>query len=103
MSHSRGSAAQFGEVLSDALKRIKANADYLAKVMGESGYPPLTAPITLRDLKKMPEEQAVAILRDELARTTERDPATGEMVVNPETLRLVTSYVESQVEVQDGG
>lgn len=96
MSEPRGSAAYWNEIMDHVIERAKDVADGVAKMIAASGYPPLTEPITLADLKKMPPDQAKAILRDEIARTTVRDPATGTIRVNPKTLDLATRYIAAQ-------
>lgn len=94
----RGSAASVAEIFRNAVKRGKGLIDNTAKMANASGHPPMTEPVTLRDLKKLPQEQAVAILRLELKRTTQTDPLTGEKSVDTKTLELVTAYLQSQRE-----
>lgn len=96
MSEPRGCAAYWSEIADHVLERTKTASDAGAKMLGASGYPPLTEPITLADLKKMPPDQAKAILQDELARTTQRDPATGAVRFNKKTLDLATQYIAAQ-------
>lgn len=90
----RGSAAYVRLILENSLKRAKPIVDRMAEMVGASGYPPLTLPLTLKDLQDMTEEQAVARLREELARTTVEDPQTGEKRVAPKTLKLVADYFQ---------
>ena len=92
MTAPRGSGAFFNEILENVVKRTKAHADAMAKMVSQSGYAPLTEPLTLRDLKKMPPDQARAALREELARTTATD-ANGELVPNAKTLDLISGYL----------
>lgn len=96
MSAPRGSAEAVNDIFSNSVKRAKTIIDQVAKVAAESGYPALTEPITLRDLNAMPQEQAVAVLRAEIARTTQGNVATGDQRISPKTLELVTKYLEGQ-------
>lgn len=95
MTAPRGSGEYWNDVLSNVLKRAKVLADHVASMGAQSGYPPLTEPLTLARLKKVPPAVAAALLRDELARTTQLDPVTHEPIVAPKTLDLITSYFQS--------
>ena len=90
----RGSAEYVRQILENALGRGKPMVDRMAEMVGASGYPPLTLPLTLKDLQGMTEQQAVARLREELARTTVEDPWTGEKRVQPKTLKLIADYFQ---------
>ena len=96
MSAPRGSAESVNDIFTNAMKRGKAIIDHVAQIAAESGYPPLTEPITLRDLNAMPQEQAVAVLRAEITRTTQGNAATGDQRISPKTLELVTKYLQGQ-------
>jgi hypothetical protein len=91
----RGSAEQINQILIDSLKRMKVMADELAKTIARSGYPPLTLPMTLQDLKAMPRDKAEEYLISEIKRTMVKDPVTGDMKANLKTIELALDYKES--------
>jgi len=101
MTAPRGSGAWWNEIFEHARERMQANVDALAGMMGASGYPMLTEPVTLHDLRKMPPEQARAVLLDELARTTRTDPRTGAPVIARRTQELIAGWLEHMSEAPE--
>lgn len=101
MTHPRGSGAWWNEITKNVMERAKVMATNAARGVAQSGYPPLTLPVTLTDLKKMPPDEAKEYLRDELARTTSVD-ANGEMVPNGRVLDLISGYLSHEQEAMNG-
>ncbi len=82
-----------------AMERGKEQIDYAIDVLKLDGYPPLTLPLTLSALKKMPPEEAVRELQGELRRTMKKDELTGTPVPDNATIKLIHDYMAwSQVE-----
>lgn len=88
----RGSAGWFNDIFREAIDHGKALVESALKPLLDSGYPPLTQPVTLQDLRKMTPEKAEELLRVELRRTMQQDE-TGRLVPHPDTLRLITEFM----------
>ena len=93
MTAPRGSARWFNEMFEAALKRAAELIDAAIEIIGRDGYPALTEPVTLGSLKKLPAQNAVAVLQAEVARQVQRDPVTGRASLPPEMMKLVREYM----------
>lgn len=96
----RGSSSWFNSIFREAMEHGTALVESALKPLLESGHPPLTMPVTVSDLKKMPPDQAEYLLRTELRRTMQTDE-NGEQVPHPDTLKLISDWYESR-RVPDG-
>jgi hypothetical protein len=92
MTATRGSPEYFNAIFKDAVQRGMDIVDAVLDPFLEDGRPPLTAPVTLARLKKMPPQQAEDLLRAELRRTMKVDEETGMPVPDRETMRLIVEW-----------
>jgi len=97
----RGEPRYFNEIIERAIDRATDIVDNALDIFLKYGHPPLTERVTLSSLKKMPEDQAVAVLRGELRRTAVKDELTGQVVPNKETIELITRYIADRRENGD--
>ena len=89
----RGSARYFNQMFRNAVERGKAIIDHATEMIAADGYPPLTQPLTVKDLRAMPPDQAMQMLQAELQRTTKRDPTTGDMQPDRATMKLLADFM----------
>lgn len=89
----RGSPEYFNEIFKNAVERGMELVDAVLDPFLIAGRPPLTEPVTLAKLKKMPVPEAEALLRAELRRTMKVDELTGAPIPDGETVKLATAYI----------
>ena len=96
----RGSTAWVNSIFTETMEHVTELIKTVYKPLLDSKRPPLTEEVTLADLKKMGPGQAEYYLRMELRRTMQTDEA-GKDHIDPDTLRLIAEWYESQRESVD--